>query len=186
MGKLTKNHLVEAAVWLGLAVIAFIYTFEFDQPIEIYRYGASAWPRGVILVMVVAALGQLYWHWHYGDEGPEPVAAETAPEQAQAESRDESPISYYLRIGAILILPLIYAMLLEDVGFYALTPVFIACVIFLMGEQRWLWILGVTLALYTVLLLVFTKWLYTGLPVGNVSPFYDFSNWLLVLLRGTN
>ena len=45
MGRLSKPNLIEAAVWFAIAAIFFGYTFEFNQPIEIYKFGATAWPR---------------------------------------------------------------------------------------------------------------------------------------------
>ena len=43
MGKLRSVHLIEALAWLAIAAIFFIYSFEFNQKIEIYKFGATAW-----------------------------------------------------------------------------------------------------------------------------------------------
>ena len=43
--------------------------------------------------------------------------------------------------------------------------------------------LGVTLGIYAGLVLLFGRLLYINLPVGNWHPFYDISNWLLVVIR---
>lgn len=183
MGKLTRGHLIEAAIWLGFAVFAFIFSFQFDQSIEIYRYGAASWPRAVILIMVLAALGQLYWHWRYGDAGSgTSIGGSSHQDEVQADG--ESRLHYFIRVGGILGLPIIYAYFMSDIGFYASTPFFIAAVMFLMGERRPQYLIGITLLAYVLIVVIFAKWLYVGLPVGNVSPFYEFSNQLLVLLRG--
>ena len=57
MGKLRIGHLVEAGFWLGLCLFLYIYSFEFDKDIEIYKFGATAWPRAVILLIAIAAIG---------------------------------------------------------------------------------------------------------------------------------
>ena len=36
------------------------FSFEFDRPSDIYKLGAAAWPRAVIVLIIVAALAQ-YW-----------------------------------------------------------------------------------------------------------------------------
>lgn len=184
MGKLRPGHLVETAFWLVFAALAYFYSFEFDRSIEIYKYGASSWPRAVILLIAVAAIAQFYWQWRYGDEdlADQPDAAVAVADEDTSET--ESSLSYYLRVGALFLMPLVYAYFMNDLGFYAMTPFFIFAVMWLMGERRWIHLLAVTLAVYVVIVIVFAKFLYVGLPTGNVSPFYEFSNWLLVVLRG--
>jgi hypothetical protein len=68
MGKLRTGHLVEAGLWLGLCLFLYIYSFEFEKDIEIYKFGATAWPRTIILLIAIAALGQFFHHWKRGDE----------------------------------------------------------------------------------------------------------------------
>jgi hypothetical protein len=76
-----------------------------------------------------------------------------------------------------------YAILLPYLGFYTLTPFFAAAFLFAAGERRWRWIIGVSMLLYVFMIIAFARLFYVGLPVGTVRPFYDFSNWLLVLVR---
>ena len=72
---------------------------------------------------------------------------------------------------------------IRDMGFYAMAPLFIIGVTLLMGERRPQWI-ALTIALIMgVLLMMFVSILYVGLPTGNISPFYDFSNWLVTVLQ---
>ena len=85
----------------------------------------------------------------------------------------------FLNIGGFLILPLIFAWSLKPVGFYAATPIFTALVILLLGERRPKWVLGITLFIYAMLILLFMVVLNAPLPQGTVSPFYDFSAFML-------
>ncbi len=41
----------------------------------------------------------------------------------------------------------------------------------------------VPLVIYVVVTFIFTRILYVGLPVGYWPGFYDFSNWLISLIR---
>ena len=180
MGRLRSRHILEAAFWLAFAGAAYAVSFQFDREMEMYRYGAAGWPRAVILAMALAAVAQLFVHWRSGDGHQDAVVESRRAEDEAEQGRDRE---YYLRVGGILVAPVVYAYSMDWVGFYLSTPVFAAAVIYLMGERRWQWIAGVSLLQWSIVVLIFTVILYTGLPTGNTWPFYDISNWLLVLLR---
>lgn len=237
MGKLRPGHFVEAALWLSLAVVLYVYSFEFEQKIEIYKFGATAWPRVIILLIAVAAIGQFLYHWKNGDEatsGTIGAATDDGAEEAALESGHSSPqwylstfillvvpfaymrvpewavrvfalgedglnsaklvcaavfIALYLflmhrnRVGGMLVLPILFAALLEDFGFYATAPFFVIGVMYLMGERRPQWMAIVTALVMGILLFLFVSLLYVGLPTGNIHPFYDFGNWVVTLLQ---
>lgn len=237
MGNLRTGHLVEGAIWLSLCLFLYAYSFEFDQDIEIYKFGASAWPRTIILLMAIAAIGQLIQHWKYGDDSTSnamQAANVDGAEEAAHEAHHESlgwylstfallviPFAYMrvpdwiaawfevggttlhiLRmvcavilvglfltqirrnmVGSILTLPLFFAVLLEDIGFYSLAPVFIIGVMFLFGETRRKPMAAIMALIYGLLMLLFVKILFVGLPIGNISPFYDFGSWVVTVLE---
>ena len=237
MGNLRRGHLVEAGLWLGLCLFLYIFSFEFDKPIEIYKFGASAWPRAIILLMAIAALGQLYHQWKHGDassaqmlgaasdDGAEEAAHESGhgtlkwylstlgllaipfvymrvPDWIAATLGQQQAglhtiriivaailiaiVVYYIRphrVRIALMLPLFFAALLEDFGFYTLAPLFIIGVMYVFGERRAKHMAVITAVLLGFLLLLFVKILYVGLPVGNIRPFYDFGSWVVTLLQ---
>ena len=53
MGKLERSHFIETAIWLLFFVVFFIASFEFNQPIEIYKFGATGWPRTILLLSLI-------------------------------------------------------------------------------------------------------------------------------------
>jgi len=237
MGNLRPGHLVEAALWLGLCLFLFIYSFQFDQDIEIYKFGATAWPRAIILLMAIAALGQLYHHWKRGDEASLQIisaAVDDGAGEAAHEAHHEGLKWYastfglllipfaYMRvpdwiaalvsaegdsvhliriivaalligifiytmrrnmIGAMLTLPLFFAAMLEDMGFYSLAPFFIIGVMFMFGERRPKPMVAIMALILGLLMLLFVKILYVGLPVGNIHPFYDIGSWIVTVLQ---
>lgn len=237
MGKLRPGHFIEVGLWLALAAILYVYSFEFEQSIEIYKFGATGWPRAIILLIVVAALGQLFYHWLDGDEptsGTLGAASDDGSEDAARESGHTSFAWYvstfvllaipflYMRIpawmeqafsldatglhttklifagllfvvyvglmwrnyvGGMLALPIFFAALLEDLGFYAMAPLFIIGVMFLMGERRVHWMALIAALIMGVMLFLFVSLLYVGLPTGTVHPFYDFSHWLVARIQ---
>lgn len=176
--RITKGELFEVGFWLAFAAGAFALTFTFDQDIEIYKYGANGWPRVVIILIVLAALGQLL-HDVKVRLASEDRGEKTAATGLAGHERTE----YLLRMGAILVTPFIFAFLLDYVGFYSIAPVFIAAFLYIGGERRWGRLLGISLFIYALMILFFAKLLFVGLPTGNWHPFYDFSNWLLIIIR---
>ena len=175
MNRIPLKNLVEAGLWIGFAVFAYVYSFEFNQNIETYAFNATGWPRAVLFFIVLAAIAHLFQvsrdHDPADDSGFQDDTAETT-----------GTIKYW-RLGAMLALPVIYAVLLAPIGFYALTPVFIFLFLVLAEEKRWPYLIGISLGLYALLVFVFGKLLYLSLPLGNVQVFYDFSNWLLEVIR---
>ena len=69
------------------------------RTIEIYKYGASAWPRAIILLIAIAAMGQLYHHWKYGDQATRRkcsgAASDDGAEEAAHEAHHEN-LKWYL------------------------------------------------------------------------------------------
>ncbi len=92
-------------------------------------------------------------------------------------------MAYRNQVGGMLALPIFFGALLEDFGFYALAPVFAVGVMFLMGERRIKWMAAIAAGVFGILLLLFVKLLYVGLPTGNIHPFYDYGNWIVTILQ---
>ena len=223
-------------LWVAFAALLYSFTFDFDQEIEIYKFGASAWPRVILLLVVVAATGQLLYHLKRGngDSGTFASAADDESGRTAAEQHHNTPRWYLATfsmlfiplvyvlvpewiaaalsmdkaglgtikiivalaalilflfaargnpIGAMLTLPILFAVGLQDFGFYALAPVFMLGVMYLMGERRSARMLVIAAATYSVLLFLFVSVLYVGLPTGNVHPFYDFGTAMVTLLQ---
>ena len=176
-------QLAEAFVWLAFAGLAYLFSHDFDRGIEIYRFGADGWPRTIILLIAIAAVLQAVTVLRRPVATEEQATAAGPSTETEGEQRPERGKFSRFRVAATLLLPIVYAGLLEPMGFYVLTPVFIALLLLLAGERRWKVVLGVTLGIYAGLVLLFGRLLYINLPVGNWHPFYDISNWLLVVIR---
>jgi len=161
--------------WVGLACTAFALTFGFKGEIANYEYGAAGWPRVLFVGIVIISVVQLFISLRQLDR---------APKQQDAESSaDTAPASIAGLPVRTLAVPVIYVTLMPQIGFFVATPFFLASVMLIMGERRYLRIACVTAAIYAFVLLIFVKLLYVPLPIGNWPGFYDFGNWLLVLIR---
>ena len=175
MGKHRTSDVIEAIFWLALAVIFFSVSFQFNQPIEIYKFGATGWPRVILFLTAVVAIGNFYQAYTKGAVAQKGRVGASE----EAETVHYKSFSQYLQTAWLLILPLIYAMILKPVGFYCGTPFFIALIMVAWGERRVSFIIYNTLIIYGLLLLLFMVVLNAPLPQGNVSPFYDVSAFIL-------
>jgi len=175
MGKHRTSDVIEAIFWLALAVIFFSVSFQFNQPIEIYKFGATGWPRVILFLTAVVAIGNFYQAYTKGAVAQKGRVGASE----EAETVPYKSFSQYLQTAWLLILPLIYAMTLKPVGFYCGTPFFIALIMVAWGERRVSFIIYNTLIIYGLLLLLFMVVLNAPLPQGNVSPFYDVSAFIL-------
>lgn len=177
MGRLNRSHMVEAAIWCVIVGIAFAYSFEFNQPIEIYRFGATAWPRVVVGLLFLAALGNLYYQYKHG----------SAAQKGRVGIADDDESDSFADAGtrtkmlAVLLTPFLFAWLLKPVGIYFSAPFFIATIMWLFGERRVTALISMTALIYVIFLLLFLVILNAPLPQGNVSPFYDYSAWILTM-----
>lgn len=237
MGNLRAGHIVEACVWLSLVLFLYIYSFEFDKEIEIYKFGASAWPRTILLLVAIAAIGQLAQQRKYGDGGGSSMVGQASSDDSgdAAQVANHTGPAWYLHtfflivipfvymvipdwianvmalekpglhivklisggllaasylyaikgnhVGGIIALPILFGAFLQDFGFYAMAPLFIIGVMYLMGETRWKKMLMVMAGIYSLLLLLFLTLLYVGLPTGNISPFYEFGTSIVNILQ---
>ena len=175
MGKLSRPDIFEAVFWLLISVIFFVVSFSFNQPIEIYKFGATGWPRVILFLMALVCLGNFYYAYSKGSKAQEG--------RVGAKENDE-PIEYtsigqYFKTGMVLMLPLVYALSLKPVGFYSGTPIFIALIMIAWGEKRVRFILINTILIYAILIVLFMLVLNAPLPQGNMSPFYDISAFML-------
>ena len=172
---MSRPDIFEAVFWLLISVVFFVVSFSFNQPIEIYKFGATGWPRVILFLMALVCLGNFYYAYSKGSKAQEG--------RVGAKENDE-PIEYtsigqYFKTGMVLMLPLVYALSLKPVGFYSGTPIFIALIMIAWGERRVRFILINTILIYAILIVLFMLVLNAPLPQGNMSPFYDISAFML-------
>jgi hypothetical protein len=187
MGRSGRNLVCELAVWLAIAGAAYGLSFQFNAPIASYRFGATGWPRTIILLIVVFALLQFLMQYMQLLRRREPVQHGGEPASTRADDMIARLINGDIKGGLVVLatfgLPLLYLLLLPRTGFYLTTPFFLATYLYLLGERRWYRLIGVAFVIYALIVLLFTTIFYVALPVGNWPLFYDINNWMLVRLR---
>lgn len=167
----------EAAIWLAFALGAWLYTYPFEHELRSYALGTVSWPRAIIVVIAICAVGQLADALR---NGRSPAEAMKEPEE---DASGERQLSRRLRVIAIFGLPLLYVWFLPRTGYILTTPVFIAVYAVLFGQRRLRNIVALALGVWVLTLIVFLKFLFVPLPRGNWAGFYELSGWVVSFLR---
>ena len=163
---------IELAIWLSLALVAFVLTFQFSDEVGSYAWGAASWPRAIILLMAVGAIVQCLFRLKQAQ------ASAAAADDGEAKS-----LPAPLKLLAVFGVPLLYVFLMPRTGFYLTTPVFLLAYLMVLGERRPKVLIGVTALIYVLINLLFSVLFFVALPTGTWPGFYDFSNWLVSLLQ---
>ena len=154
--------LSEGIAWCLLLLFAFLYTFQFDDPLPVYEFGPAHWPRVILFGMLLAAAWLLYTETWLGIR-QEPTGV---VEGADTISDEDLPTVSRTRIVLIFGLPLLYTYLIHKLGFILVTPFFLFCYMIVMGVRRIRTLIIITVCLYTAILIIFVKLIFTYLPPG--------------------
>ncbi|HIU17051.1 MAG TPA: tripartite tricarboxylate transporter TctB family protein [Candidatus Avidesulfovibrio excrementigallinarum] len=163
-----KTYLGEFIVTFGIGLIAFLQTFSFDDPIELYRYGANCWPAAIAVSMMVCSLCL------YGYRRIAPPSKEDA-----AEDPDDLP---FRKRVPVFVIPIIFVLLLPYIGFYAGVLIFLPVYSWFLGQRRILKTLSVCIPVAALIIFIFTKYLFVPFPVGTWAGFYEFNSALVAFL----
>ena len=167
----------EGLVWLAFAALAYLLTYEFDQPLRGYALGAATWPRAIILMIALGATGLLVSRLRQGgdetdadaDPDADADAAEGGVGADAARARGAGSWGQALEPKRLLTfgLPLVYALAMQRIGFLFVSPFFLVAYMVLFGYRRWPVLIAVNAAVYALVLLVFVRLLHTYLPPGR-------------------
>ena len=172
----------EAGAWLALAAGMWIYSYRFDGEFPAYLWGPVSWPRAVLAAIVVLALAQLVLRTVLAPRSEPSAEDDAGPRRAGEAVEERIGADTRLRILATFTLPFLYLFLLPRTGYFATTPLFLMAYMLAFREHSLKYMLATTALLYAGSLAIFSKLLFVPLPTGNWPGFYDFSNWLLVIL----
>jgi Tripartite tricarboxylate transporter TctB family len=180
--KRRRSIIIEMVIWLAVSIIAFSLTFNFNGPLENYRYGAASWPRIIIMALALfavieAILSLLEFRRNGGTKAVVITKAETSDSKEGISGR-----KVYLKRLATFGIPILFLLMMPRMGYYVCAPFFIAGLMCLLGERRPLHLIVASFLIYAVTLFVFTKLLFVPLPEGTWPGFNEISNWILVLL----
>jgi len=138
---------------LGLTAISgfLLYvTREFKLPAATgYKVGDDLWPKIVLVGLLIMLVSSLVFGW-----------------KKQAEVRVREPNASGIRCLVIISMSLVYAYILQYVGFLVLTPFFIGAFACILGLRKILPLAGLSVLLTAFFFFVFRIVLSVPLPLG--------------------
>ncbi|MBE2998193.1 tripartite tricarboxylate transporter TctB family protein [Nocardiopsis sp. HNM0947] len=144
----TRGDRVIGVILLALSATLLALSFGFPPPGQEHDPGTAALPR---IVAVVLGLLSLALIWRPERSGPLP---------------DTGGL---VQVGAIALLSLVYALLLEPIGFVLASTGFMAAALLLIGVRRPVAIAAVSAGVAVGLHLLFAQLLEVFLPTGLLS-----------------
>ena len=153
------SSLIEAGCWLTFIFLAFLYTFDFDDPLPVYDLGPAHWPRMVLLGMLIAGSTLLYSDWKKRHQSVQKDSVDN-------RNVTQTSMSLQIRILLIFVLPVFYTFLIHKLGFLLVTPFFLFVYMWLIGVNRLKTLIVCTLGIYAALVIIFVKLIFTYLPPG--------------------
>ncbi len=166
--------LIEGVAWLLFVLFAFIYTFQFDDPLPVYDLGPAYWPRLVLGIMFVASLSLMYSRIREYRSYSQNL--EVDKEQSELIARSAN-----LRVALIFITPVLYAYLIHKMGFLLVTPFFLCGYMWLVGVRSWRTLIIMTVSIYAAIVIVFVKLIFTYLPPG-AGVFHKINGMIIGLI----
>ena len=168
------TFMIEPGVWILFVLLAYIYTFQFDDPLPVYDWGPAHWPRVILFCMFAASLRLLYRDWRMSR-----ALAQSSDQTADED--DQLDTSTKVKVALIFVLPVLYTFLIHRMGFLLITPFFLCGYMWLMGVRRIRTLIILTVCFYSAILLVFVKLIFTYLPPG-AGVFNSLNGMILGLL----
>ena len=153
-----RKGAIEGGCWLVFAILAYVYTFQFDAPQIGFQLGPAFWPRLIIIGIVIAAGWTIYSNLVGITEGKE---GESTKVTTQASKKVD------IRVALIFASPVVYVILMHQFGFLLVTPFFLFFYMRLLGVQKWRTLFIITAFVYATIILVFVRLIFTYMPPGR-------------------
>ncbi len=150
------SHLLEGAAWMVFILLAAAYTFDFDDPLQVYEWGPAHWPRVVLFGMFLACT------WLLLVESRKKEPEEKSSERVFADF----DLPTKVRMVLLFSLPVLYAFLIHKMGFLLITPFFLGIYMWIVGVKKIRTLIIMTVAIYSAIVIIFIKLIFTYLPPG--------------------
>ena len=176
--KIRQNQIIEWVIWVSLVGILWLQTGSFSEPITEFNFGADGWPKVILASLAFGATAQLALN--LVTSKPDQNFDKT--QNIETDKIAINRINRWQQFG-IFALPFIYLWFMHRTGFFFATPFFILAYLWILEVRRWTYLISVSLGVYIFILFVFVRLFYVAMPVGAWPMFYDFSNWIIPIIR---
>ena len=179
------NKIVPYVIVLALVSFLYFLTGRFDFVASGGRIGPNFWPKLILTLAMVTCAYEIVKNLFFGKadhdlEGVLGSVLKEVPTEAGTDVPQEKRYPYLLWTG--IAMTVAYAALIEKLGFFLCTLLYLAAFMWVGRYRRIGVILSVSLIGTLVFMFMFMKVVYVSLPLG-VEPFSQVS-FLLMRLMG--
>jgi len=170
-----------------LAGAAFLYheTGRFAYAAKPGELGPGVWPKAILLLLIAVCVYEIVRRTLFVRRAPkcvaatETLAADAADPAPEAPPADAARHPYRLLAG--ITLTVLYVLVLDTLGFFLATALYLA-LFMVVGRYRRAGVIAATSVVGSLaFVFVFMKVVYVSLPLGT-GPFQAVSVWILGLL----
>jgi hypothetical protein len=178
MTKGTLRAALPYVVGLGVAALLFHYAQQIDYTPRPGALGPDFWPKAAIALMAIVCLIEIA-RVLLGFKAEAHGVAEVLEAGAEEE---EAPKYPWLLAGGI-VLVIVYAFVVDTLGFLLSTFLFLACFMYLGRYRKHLVVWGTSLAITLLAALLFIRIAYVSLPRGE-PPFDAITDFVRIMMGG--
>ena len=169
-----------------LAIVSYLYFLaaKINFVAAGGRIGPDFWPKVILAMAIVTCVYEIVKNLFFGkrDRDLEGVLASVlkdAPSELPGAGPDEKTYPHLLWIG--IAMTVAYAVLIEKMGFFLCTFIYLAAFMWIGRYRRWGVILVTSLVGSLAFMFMFMKIVYVSLPLG-AEPFSQVSFLLMRLM----
>jgi hypothetical protein len=151
---------------LTFGIVIFFVADSISPPVVVDPVGPSAWPKILAAAICILAIVQVALVLFKTSRGSasEPLRDTQVPVQ-EVETEGEPRLSMWA-LGGLVVLASLYVALLDLLGYYVATPLFVLGLLLTLGVRSWTGLLVPTIGLAAVWGAAFQWGLGVPLPMG--------------------
>src|SRR5262245_24143503 len=165
------RKLVPYVIVFAVAIYLYSVTTQIQYNAPEERIGPDFWPKVILLLAMAACVYEVAKNLFFtkGEHelpGVLERIVETAPHNEEAGAQSEPGKFPHLLLGGVLI-TLAYLLVIEMLGFFLSTFLYLAAFMWLGRYRRWRVVLTTSLVGSLVFVFVFMRIVYVSLPLGH-------------------
>ena len=173
---------VPYVVVLAISVALFLMANHIDFAAPRGRIGPDVWPKAILFLAMLTCAYQIVKTLFFDEEQLAGVLESIIDEAGEPQEKEESLPTYPRLIVAGIALTIAYVLLIEVVGFFLCTFIYLASLTWIGGFRRPTAVLVSSLIGSLAFMFMFMKVVYVSLPLGH-EPFSQVTFLLMRLMR---
>jgi putative tricarboxylic transport membrane protein len=177
------NRIVPYVVVLAIVGYLYFIAGRIDFAAPGGRIGPDFWPRTILLLAMATCAYEIIKTLFFGKTESELGGVlQSILKEAPADAQENKPEKTYpYRLLAGIAITVGYAWVIEYLGFFLTTFLYLAAFMAIGRYRRWGVVLGTSFVGSLVFMFIFMKIVYVSLPLGQ-GPFAELSFMLMRLM----